>query len=62
MKYHLTFALCATATIVLVHLIVKALGFDDSNDITIWLSVLPVYLAFYGVSNPLTKPQSKEEE
>ena len=60
MKYFLTFALCAVATMVLVHFIcIKLLGFDDANDVTLWASIIPVYLAFYGVSNPLTKSQDK---
>ena len=60
MKYFLTFALCAVATVVLVYLIVKLLGFDDVNDITLWVPVGFLYVVFYGFSNPFTKSQNKE--
>ncbi|MCH2140142.1 MAG: hypothetical protein MK100_03815 [Phycisphaerales bacterium] len=60
MKYFLTFAVCAVVTVVLVHLIVKLLGFDDANDITLWVSVVFLYFVFYGFSNPFMKGQKKE--
>ena len=61
MKYFLTFAVCAVVTVVLVHLITKLLlGFDDANDITLWVSVVFLYFVFYGFSNPFMKGQKKE--
>lgn len=61
MKYFLTFALCAVVTTVLVHLIVKLLGFDESSDVTLWISIAFLYFVFYGLSNPFTKTQNKED-
>ena len=60
MKYFITFALCAVATIVLIHVICKLLGLGEPNDITLWVPIAFLYLAFYGFSNPLTKTKNKE--
>ena len=60
MKYFITFALCAVATIVLIHLICRLLGLGEPGDITLWVPVAFLYLAFYGFSNPLTKKTNQE--
>jgi len=59
MKYFITFALCTVATIVLTHLVSRLLGLE-SNNITITVPIVFLYLVFYGFSNPLTKTKNKE--
>jgi hypothetical protein len=60
LKHFLTFAVCAVVTVVLVHLIVNLLGFDDANDITLWVPVVVLYFVCCGCSNPFMKGQKKE--
>jgi hypothetical protein len=60
MKYFITFALCAVATIVLIHLICRLLGLGEPGDITLWVPIAFLYLCFYGFTNPFTKTKNKE--
>ena len=60
MKYFLVFALCAVATIVLIHLITRLLGAEESSGVVTYVPIAFLYLAFYGFGNPFAKPQDKE--
>ena len=60
MKYFLVFALCAVATIVLIHLITRLLGVEESSGVVTYVPIAFLYLAFYGFGNPLAKPKDKE--
>ncbi len=59
MKYFITFVLCAVATIVLIHLVIRLLGLEASGGIT-WVPIAFLYLCFYGFTNPFTKTKNKE--
>ncbi len=61
MKYFITFALCAVATVVLIQLILRIFNLDSDNSTAV--TVVPIaflYLTFYGFSNPFTKTKNKE--
>jgi hypothetical protein len=61
MKYFITFALCAVATIVLVHVISTLLGVkEEAGSVGTWVPVAFLYICFYGLGKPFTKPQNKD--
>jgi hypothetical protein len=60
MKYFMTFALCAVATIVLIHVICKLLGVGEPGEVVWLVPVAFLYLSFYGFGNPFTKTQNKD--
>ena len=60
MKYFMIFALCAVATIVLIHVICKLLGLGEPSQVVTWVPVAFLYLSFYGFGNPFIKTQNKD--
>ena len=60
MKYFITFALCAVATIVLIHVICKLIGLGEPDEVVTWVPVAFLYLSFYGFGNPFTKSKNAE--
>jgi|TARA_B110000263_G_C15134150_1_gene430290 hypothetical protein len=59
MKKFIGFALCAVATIVLIHLILRFFNLDTDNSTA--ANIVPIaflYITFYGI--PYTKPKGKE--
>jgi hypothetical protein len=61
MKYFITFALCAIATIVLIQLICRLLGLEEGAGGITWVPIAFLYLCFYGFTNPFTKTQKGKE-
>ena len=59
MKYFITFALCAVATVVLIHVICRLLGLGEPGDVVTWVPIVFVYIGFYGFGNPFTKSKTK---
>jgi hypothetical protein len=60
MKHFIAFALCAVATIVLIHVISKLLGVEDPDEVVSMVPVAFLYFSFYGFSIPFTKSKKAE--
>lgn len=60
MKHFLAFALCAVATVVLIHLITRLLGLGESSGVVTYVPIAFLYLAFYGFGNPFAKSKDQE--
>jgi len=60
MKHFLWFALCAVATIVLIHVICRLLGLEKPDQVTMYVPIAFLYISFYGFGVPFTK--SKDEQ
>ena len=61
MKHFITFALCAVATIVLIHVISKLLGVGEPSQVVTWVPIAFLYISFYGFGNPFTKSKADND-
>jgi hypothetical protein len=62
MKHFMWFALCAVATIVLIHVISRLLGLGKPDQVVWYVPIAFLYFGFYGFGNPFAKSKSEENE